>query len=299
MEITESDLGQRVDIVLTSKMPQVSRSTIKKVIKGGLVHVNGESVMPNYKLREGDSVEIDKEQISTFINTNEKANRIKATKMDIDVMFEDEHTLIVNKPAGIHVHPVKKSDSASLLNGLYYYYKSRGETIPKLRLVHRLDTGTSGVLLVSKTLRAHEHYSSQFEERTVEKQYLAVVTGNFQHDQITISDPLSTEKNKEGRYFTTDNTDISRHAKTEVSKLGVKKFNERNASVLLVKPRTGRTHQIRVHLSAIGYPIIGDEKYAGAEYDRMLLHAYSLNLVLYGDKKPTRFESAKPPEFSV
>ncbi|MDQ7021896.1 MAG: RluA family pseudouridine synthase [Candidatus Dojkabacteria bacterium] len=177
MKITieeREDVGTRIDLFLMTRLKDISRKNLKYLVMGGFIKVNDEVVRPNYKAKFNDVIEYSEDEVSKALG-KAKPTTMKPRKMNLDIIYEDENTLILNKPSGINVHSVKRNENNALLNGVLDYLK---DTNSRARLVHRLDRDTSGVLLVSKSYEAHNFYSLQFERRTTRKRYVAVVEGN-------------------------------------------------------------------------------------------------------------------------
>ena len=297
---------QRVDLQVMEVFPELTRTSIKKLIIEGIIKVNNEQKMPNYKPHEGDKLTYDKVKIGKYLKS-EGSLKLTETKMDLEVLFEDEHTLIIFKPIGIHVHPVTKTDTKSLLNGVYYYmsHNSNFDSSVRLRLVNRIDKETSGIVLISKSLEAHDFYSKQFEDHTIIKEYLAIVQGDFfrflentDDDILEITDYISSRSDDNNKYYSTT-PENGRLAQSKIQFLDYfNEFGDKKFSKVLVSIKTGRTHQIRVHLSELGFPILGDGLYDGHKYNRLMLHAYRLILDIYNGEKEFEVIASIPNEFN-
>lgn len=289
-EIHPLEAGKRVDIVVMGLRSDITRSTIKKLIIDGNITVDNEKVMPNYKLKEGETIHFKSKQIDEYISKGYGLDILKPKKMDLEVLFEDQYLLAVNKPSGINSHPVVKKDNQSILNGVVHYLKheTRFERNVRPRLAHRLDRETSGVLLITKSLEAHDFYSKQFEDRIVKKTYKAIVHGDFkaflerkENEYLKIDSFISTDSDNQKRYYNTSRQK-GRSARTFVYfDEHFHKFGKYKFSRVTVKPETGRTHQIRVHLSSKRFPILGDTLYRGQKYKRLMLHAHEITVELY------------------
>lgn len=290
----EKDAKKRLDLVVMDVLPDISRSAIKNMIHDEAILVNDKVVLPNYKVKVGEEITINPEKFRKDTDKN-----LSPTKMDLNILFEDEHTLVLDKPSGLDVHPVIKNKPNSILNGVIYYLinQSKFTENKRARLVHRLDTQTSGVLLVSKSLESQMFYSKQFEERKVKKTYLALVHGDFSEyaETITVSKSLIKDPSKKS-----DRMIESPAGKAAVTRINFEEFfKKENLSLLKCIPKTGRTHQIRAHLSGLGYPIVGDTMYGSSERSRLMLHAWKLRFVLYTTKKETTIESSIPKAFLI
>ncbi len=283
--VEEKDAGKRVDLFMLEKDLTMTRTSSKKLIMEGLIKVDGVQVKPNYRLKPNEKVEYMASESKKFIDSGE-LTEISATKMPIDVIYEDENIIIVNKPAGLVVHPVYNHKDDTLLNGLTYYFQQKKEEV-KVRPVHRLDKETSGVILFTKNKDVNEFYSKLFEGHNLEKTYYAVVKGDFadfmqrknRPDVFEYVTYISKEKTVDRAYFNTSK-ELGVIAKTKFFFANYFKHahDDRVYSLVKVMPLTGRTHQIRVHLSSLGFPILGDLLYSRNPYKRMMLHAYSLKI---------------------
>jgi 23S rRNA pseudouridine1911/1915/1917 synthase len=304
--VEKKDEGRRIDQLILDILPNITRSSSKSVIMEGLIKINSSSVRSNYKVKEFDEIQIDENAVDLFLNQSSHYS-IKAVKMPLDIIFEDNHTIVVNKSSNLTTHPVPGHREDTLLNGLVYY-QQENKLDGKIRPVHRLDKDTSGVILFAKSRDAHIFYSDQFEKSKVQKTYMAVVKGDFKkylgdREFITIQNFLGRAKKDSyigsvrGKKMVEV---ISSNGDLAISNIYFERyFTARNStySIVRVIPRTGRTHQIRVHLSNLGFPILGDPIYSNLEYTRLMLHSYKLKIKKYLGEETT-FVANLPKEFN-
>lgn len=281
---------KRLDLFLREKIPQLSRSRIQKAIKDGRVKVNGLIGRPGQKLKPQEVVEI---------SVEEKAapSDLEAQPIELEVIYEDEQILVINKPFGLVVHPGAGLTGGTLANGLIFYYPEIKEVGSPLRpgIVHRLDKDTSGLIVVARTQAAYNSLRQQFEDRTVEKIYLGLARGRFKEKEGIIDLPV-------GRHPALRQKMSVKSKKPRVALTRYEVLREfRHSTFLALKPLTGRTHQLRVHLAAIGHPLVGDSRYGQTQGNRrrqerrLFLHAFRLSFrhPLSGEK--VEFESPLPP----
>jgi 23S rRNA pseudouridine1911/1915/1917 synthase len=294
--------NQRLDLFLASRFSETSRSAIQRAISGGDITVNGKTVKPSHRIRAG-------EEIAGEIPA---APVIDAVPEDIplDIVYEDEEMIIVNKPAGMVTHPGAGATSGTLANGLVYYLNRIGRQPPRRGgasrpgIVHRLDVGTSGLIVVAKTDRAHLNLAEQFESRSVMKGYIALVYGAPPEVSGKIEAPIGRDpRNRVKMAVTRD----GRQATTLYRV--VERFDE--FTLLDVEIKTGRTHQIRVHLAHIKHPVVADSTYGAgransiksaklrasvARLDRPFLHAARLGFAHPATGERMEFAAPLPPE---
>lgn len=294
--ITEEYDGLRLDHFLVSVVPGQSRSHLQRLIEEGHVTVNGRPAKANLRLKLGVSVDIDIPEAREPIPAPEN--------IELPIVYEDADLVVVNKPPGMVVHPAAGHDSGTLVNALLYHVDDLsgigGEKRPGI--VHRLDRGTSGLMVVAKNDAAHQELARQFHDREVSKEYLALVWGVVVAGR-RIEDPIGRDPNN--RLKMTNRARRSREAVTRI----VRVFQVNPALALAqIAIHTGRTHQIRVHLSSIGHPIVGDTLYGGlrrrlpfdiravSRLDRPFLHAAKLAFKHPRDGRRMEFESELPPD---
>jgi 23S rRNA pseudouridine1911/1915/1917 synthase len=262
--ITHAEEGKRLDIFLAEQFPELSRVKLRRTISAGHAAIDGEIIKPAFRLEPG-------QRLSLAIPPNLFEDDQKGEPMELDILWEDEHLIAINKPAGMVVHPAKGHWRGTLTSGLIYRFQQLsslgGATRPGI--VHRLDRETSGVILVAKTDQAHMGLVDQFQNRTVAKEYWAIVSPAPNFDQDRIDLPIGKHPYQRERMAIRENHATSRQAET------VFQVTERfqGFAVLRVAPKTGRTHQIRVHLAHIGCPVLCDRLYSGrASLTEAMLH---------------------------
>ena len=301
LRVSSGDAGRRLDAYLSGRLSKFSRSSIRRWVEGNRVLVLGQSRKPSYLLRPGDEIQVDPPP--------PEPSHLKPEPIPLNVLHEDSCLLLVDKPAGLVVHPGAGNRSGTLANALAYHLEelSREETV-RPGIVHRLDKGTSGLLVVAKTEQAHDLLSRQFARREVEKRYLALVHGSVEKDRGEIDVPIGRHPRSRTRIST--RTRKPRPALTRYRVLS----RHPGFTYVTVAPHTGRTHQIRVHLTHLGHPVVGDDTYGGrrlrqlpdsiresdmVRMGRNFLHAASLAFVHPGTGRRVRFESPLPPELEA
>lgn len=304
----------RLDKFLFDRISRVSRSKIQEAIKVGSVRVDDCEVKSNYKVKPGDSV--------TILVPEEPFDiQILPENIPIDVVFEDEHLMVINKPAGLCVHPGVGNKSGTLVNALVHYFKDQelpikvGHTHYQPGLVHRIDKDTSGLLAIAKTDYAMTHLSKQFFDHTVKRSYNALVWGEPELSQGTIIVNTGRSQTDPLRFTVFPEGDFGKHAITHYKVLEPLYY----VSLLECQLETGRTHQIRVHMKYLGHPLFNDEKYGGSEIlkgtvfskykqfvhncfkiiPRQALHAKTLGFKHPVTGEDMFFESDLPPDFKM
>lgn len=289
----EADIGKRLDMFISEKL-SVTRSQLKQTNIS--IIVNGGKKKPSYAIKENDQVVIEKTQ--TKSNTNkanetENENEIDAENIDIDIVYEDEYIVVINKREGMSVHTSPSEKKGTLVNALLYHIKDfRFTEKSRAGIIHRLDKDTSGIIVVGKSPPVVEKVQSQFKNRTVDKIYHALVIGRTEKEKDVIDLPIGRHPKYRKKMCVRED---GKKAKTEYETIERYKKN----TLLKIKLLTGRTHQIRVHLSYKGMPIAGDKIYSKSEkqYPRLMLHAkyISFNHPKTGAK--ISFESGYPKSF--
>jgi 23S rRNA pseudouridine1911/1915/1917 synthase len=285
IHVAESEAGRRLDQVLAEIPDVVSRSLAERLIADGAVRVGGVARPKSHRLETGDVIDVELPDLGPM----------QAEDIALVVPYEDEHLLVVEKPAGLVVHPVGRRETGTLAHGLLSLGAEGGDD-DRPGIVHRLDRDTSGLLVVARSEEAHEALEGMIRRREVERRYLALVRGRPRSRTGRIEAPI-------GR----DRRDRARHSlDTETPRDAVTWFELRESlvgrSLLEVRLETGRTHQIRVHLDSIGLPVCGDPTYGVADdlgLARQFLHAYSLTFVHPFTEAEVAVESALPPDLAA
>nr|WP_044895521.1 RluA family pseudouridine synthase [Bacillus alveayuensis] len=286
--VNEQFVNERIDKMLSTYYEDWSRTQVQGWIKDGLVLVNNQKVKGNYKCQLHD-------EIIVSIPEPEILD-VKPEKMDLDIYYEDQDVLVVNKPRGMVVHPAPGHMSGTLVNGLMAHCQDLSGINGVLRpgIVHRIDKDTSGLLMVAKNDRAHESLVQQLVNKTVTRKYLAIVHGVIPHDVGTIDAPIGRDPKDRQKMTVTDVN--SKEAITHFRVL--ERFD--HYTFIECKLETGRTHQIRVHMKYIGYPLAGDPKYGPKKtlpIEGQALHAGVLGFIHPRTGEYMEFEAPLPPEF--
>jgi 23S rRNA pseudouridine1911/1915/1917 synthase len=293
-KIGPDQAGARLDAYLASQIEGWSRARLQRLIESEDVLVNGKIAKPSYKLRDGDEIEV--ELVAAPIDVFTPEN------IPLDIVYEDETLVVVDKPAGLVVHPAAGTPSGTLANALAYYFQKLPGTGVRPGIVHRLDRDTSGLLVVAKTDAALENLSDQFRDRTVYKSYVALVHGRVLSNSGKIDQPLARDPSNRTRMA------VVRAGRNALTLYRVRRAFDR-FTLLDVELKTGRTHQIRVHLAWMKHPVVGDETYGGGRdntiqdprlrariraLNRQFLHAEKLGFKHPATGEFVKFESALP-----
>ncbi len=308
-----TDKGQeplRIDKFLMHRIERATRNKIQQAIASGLVTVNGLAVKPNYKVKAYDEIII-------FSDTSPHEAQIKPEYIPLNIVFEDDVLIVVDKPAGLVVHPGVGNYTGTLLNGVAYYLRQQNisideEILPRFGLVHRIDKNTSGLLLLAKTEKAVAHLAKQFFHHTIQRKYIALVWGDMEKEEGTIYAHIARHQRHRKLFDAYPEGERGKEAVTHYRVL------ERFGYTTLVECvlETGRTHQIRVHMKYIGHPIFNDDTYGGnkivkgtvyAKYkqfvdncfalcSRQALHAQTLGFIHPITEKFMCFESVLPTD---
>ena len=289
--------GLRLDNFVTALMPDLSRSRVQRLIKDGCVRGPGASLRASMTVHTGQTFTVHVPEPTTTTPAPEA--------LPLRIIHEDPDLVVLDKPAGMVVHPAAGHDSGTLVNALLHHITDLSGIGGELRpgIVHRLDRGTSGVMVVAKNDRAHQELSRQFRDREVDKEYVALVWG-LVHAGRRIDAAIGRDPNDRQKMSTR-----ARHARTAVTRVTFAR-HLKGVSLLKVAIATGRTHQIRVHLNAIGHPIVGDPVYGGVHrrvpgnlravmrLERPFLHAARLSFTHPSDNRRITFESPLPPDLA-
>jgi 23S rRNA pseudouridine1911/1915/1917 synthase len=309
------DKGQeplRIDKFLMSRLENATRNKLQRAINTGLVLVNEKEVRPNYKIKAFDSIII-------YSDLSPESTDVVPEKLDLNIVYEDESVMVINKPAGMVVHPGSGNYSGTLLNGVAYYLQQKNpgiteEVLPRFGLVHRIDKNTSGLLVLAKTDKAMRHLAKQFYDHTVTRQYRALVWGDVEQDKGTIKAHVGRNQRYRKLFEAYPEGDHGKDATTHYTVL------ERFNYVTLVECvlETGRTHQIRVHMKYIGHPLFNDDFYGGdkivkgtiyskykqfvdncfAICPRQALHAKTLGFTHPTTAEPMHFDTELPQDIA-
>lgn len=302
-EVKRDYQGRRIDKYLAARLQQYSRSFLQRLIKEGMVKVDGRPVKSSYAIRRGDIITLELSII--------EEEGIRPENIPLDIIYEDDYLMLINKPPDMVVHPAPGHMSGTLVNALAYHVQQLSSVGGPLKagIVHRLDRDTSGIILVIKSDQVHQDLATQFERRRVHKEYIALVEGDVELDSDVVELPIG--RHKRDRLKMAVRHDEGKEATSEYEVL------ERFGDFTLVKvmPRTGRTHQIRVHMRAIGHPIVADANYNSRDclyrweitkekprpeedpiLDRQALHAYKLEFFHPILKKKMSFQAELPKD---
>ncbi len=268
--VKKGEENNRIDSYLAKQKDELSRVAVQRLIEEEKILVNGKKTKASYKIQENDKITVEEEK--------PKEIELKAQDIPVEIIYEDNDIIVVNKPKGMVVHPANGNPDGTLVNAIMAICKDSlsgigGEIRPGI--VHRIDKDTSGILIVAKNDKAHINLSEQIKNHEVKKTYIAMVRGMVKENEATINMPIGrSTKDRKKMAVTKNGKEAITHFKV------IERYPEHNCTLLEVKIETGRTHQIRVHLSQIGYPIIGDTVYSNGKNEwgiqGQCLHAKSL-----------------------
>jgi len=288
--VTNEQVGTRIDTLVSEYMSNISRTRATELVRTGLVLVNGTIKKAKFKPQVGDEIEVSVPEVASLDIISEDLN--------IDIVYEDSSIAIVNKPSGMVVHPSLGHANGTLVNGLMYKIKDLSGINGELRpgIVHRIDKDTSGLLIVAKNDKAHELMATKFKEKTVKREYVALVHGVTPHNFGKIDAPIGRGQKDRIRY------EVISGGKESITHFEVlQRFAE--YTLVLCRLETGRTHQIRVHMRYIGHPIVGDPLYGSRKTQSsdfgQFLHAKSISFNHPETGVFLEFEAEMPKEFTT
>lgn len=286
--VEESDINKRIDVFLAKNLESFSRSYIQDLIKKGKATIGGKSIKANYRLRNGDNVVLNIPKPEPL--------EILPENIPLDILYEDNDVILVNKPKGMVVHPAAGHYSGTLVNALLYHCKDNLSGINGVLrpgIVHRIDMDTTGVIIACKNDNAHQNIAKQLAEHSITRRYIAIVNGNLKEDEGVVDAPIARAKNDRKKMA------VDKDGKTAVTHYKVLE-RLKNYTYIECVLETGRTHQIRVHMSYINHPLLGDEIYSGKK-ESMKLQGQCLHAMVLGFIHPTTNEymefKAPVPEY--
>lgn len=277
--VTNESVGQRLDLYLAMQLPKFSRTAVRKMLDQGKVRLNGEvEYRPNYKVNIGDEFEV--EQLSDL-----SRKQLIPYDFPLDIVYEDQDLLVVNKPSGMKVHPSGLNDNQTLVNAAYHHVKDNNTEFG-VSLVNRIDKGTSGLVVLALSPHGAWHYAKEFAQGNATKEYLTVVDqrwmSKFGREVVRESNFIRYDQLKRMQEVVQTRGEFAETefvtSEIEFVGEGDADFDAAEYMVVVARPKTGRRHQIRIHLSHLGFPILGDDRYGGEEYPRLMLHAWRLKL---------------------
>lgn len=290
--IEDKDVSKRLDIFLNESIEEATRSYIKTLIDDSKVTVNGKNVKSGYKLKLNDRIDV---EIVEKVSEN-----IIAEDIPLDIVYEDDDIIIVNKPKGMVVHPANGNYTGTMVNSLMHSHEGKLSSINGVirpGIVHRIDKDTSGILVVAKNDNAHKKLSEQFKVHSIKRKYVALVKGIIKEDSFTIDLPIGRSLKDRKKMAVTDKN--SRNAVTHISVL--KRFYTSNVTLIEAELETGRTHQIRVHMAYSHHPLVGDEVYgkkdSNFKVEGQMLHAKYLGFIHPTTNEFVEFDSKLPDYF--
>jgi 23S rRNA pseudouridine1911/1915/1917 synthase len=297
--VTAGEGAKRLDMFLANRDALFSRAAIQRLIKEGRIRINGEAVRASRKIKPGDRITLDVPRPVPL--------ELKPEAIRLDILHEDDELLVLNKASGLVVHPAPGNWSGTLVNALLHHFEAAGCAIPTIGgkerpgLVHRLDKETTGVMVIAKTDQAHRGLAEQFKQHSITRVYEALVWDVPRKGRGTIELAIGRDTRERKKFSAR-----TARPKASVTEFRVHRRYGRLAAHVLLFPKTGRTHQLRVHLSSIGHPILGDQTYGGGKvreidgvlFPRVMLHARTL-----GFRHPItglfqEFDAPAPPDFA-
>ena len=288
IDVENLEKNERIDKYLSSKLDDnFSRAKIQKLIDEELILVNDKVIKSSYKVSNGDVI---------LITDKEEDMSVKPEKMDIDIVYEDDDVMVINKKSGVVVHPAPGNYSGTLVNGLMYLSKDLSHVNGEFRpgIVHRIDKDTSGLLIVAKNDKAHRILAEELKEKKIKRKYIALVSGVINHDIGEIDAPIGRDPSDRKKMCVT-----STNSKDAITHFRVLE-RYKNASLIECELETGRTHQIRVHMKYIDHPVINDPVYGKSNHGEFgqLLHAKEITFTHPTTKEIMTFSCEVPEEFN-
>ncbi len=291
--VTFDEINERMDSFL-SKKTDFTRSRIQQLIKNGDITVNGKNAKNNKKIKSSYKIE-ENDRIEIFIPETEQAEIIPEN-IKIDIIYEDEDIAVINKNAGLVVHPAQGHYSGTLVNAILYHIKDLSGINGEIRpgIVHRLDKDTSGLIVIAKNDKAHINLAKMFQEKKIKKTYLAILKGKLTKEKGRIVTQIGRDTDDRKKMTVIKGNDRGKEAITNYNVI----CSNELFTLVKVYIETGRTHQIRVHMKHMGYPILGDMVYGRKDSEkRQMLHAYKLEFLHPVTEKPMKFISEIPEDF--
>ena len=287
IDVSDEETGERIDSFLSGKT-EFTRTRIQQLIKDKNITVNGKATKSSYKIEENDEIVIEVPEAET--------TEIKPENIKIDIVYEDSDIAVINKQAGLVVHPAHGHYSGTLVNAILYHIKDLSGINGEIRpgIVHRLDKDTSGLIVIAKNDKVHTTLTEMFQEKKIRKTYLAILKGKLNKSEGKIVTQIGRDKNDRKKMTVID--DVTK-GKTAITNYKV--VSQNNLFTLVkVNIETGRTHQIRVHMRYLGYPILGDSVYGRKDNEkRQMLHAYKLEFIHPITGHPMEFTGEIPKDF--
>lgn len=297
--ITEGEKPKRLDVFLANRERDLSRSAIQRLIEKGRVQLNGDPARASQKIKPGDRI--------TFDVPKAEPLELNGEPIPLDILYEDDALLVLNKPAGLVVHPAPGHWTGTLVNALLYHFETSGGSPSTIGgkerpgLVHRLDKETSGVMVIAKSDQAHRALAAQFKQHTIARMYEALVWGVPKKGRGMIELAIGRDR-KERKKFSARTA----RPKPSVTEYKVVERFGKMASRVDLFPKTGRTHQLRVHMTSLGHPLLGDPTYGGRKVQaletfdipRVMLHARTLGFLHPVSGTPQEFTSMLPPDMA-
>lgn len=298
--VTSGEMPKRLDLFLANREPDLSRSALQRLIADGHITINGRTAKPSQKIRPGDSIVLDVPRPEPLA--------LKPEAIPLEILYEDDALVVLNKPVGLVVHPAPGHWTGTLVNALLHHFGAPGGSLSTVGgkerpgLVHRLDKETSGVMVVAKTDQAHRSLAGQFKHHSITRAYEALAWGSLKKQEGVIELAIGRDT-KERKKFSahTSNPKASATGYKVLCRLG------KLATRVELRPRTGRTHQIRVHLTALGHPVLGDPTYGGRKVKaleevaiaRVMLHARTLGFTHPASGEYREFSAQAPADFEA